>query len=98
MERRGEPRDPPAGQGPRARGPSADRARAAADTTFSFDIPATTLARALPLVAEQSGVVVGMPGRLPRVRTLERHRLRFALIDAVEQAAQRASELTGSDA
>jgi len=31
------------------------------------------------------------------VRTLERHRLRFALIDAVEQAAQRASELSGED-
>ncbi len=32
------------------------------------------------------------------VRTLERHGLRFALIDAVEQAAQRASELNGGEA
>ncbi len=32
------------------------------------------------------------------VRTLERHRLRFALIDAVEQAAQRAFELSEEDA
>jgi pyrroline-5-carboxylate reductase len=31
------------------------------------------------------------------VRTLERHRLRFALIDAVEQASQRAAELSRED-
>lgn len=31
------------------------------------------------------------------VRTLERHRLRFAIIDAVEQAAARASELSRED-
>ncbi|HKI57006.1 MAG TPA: pyrroline-5-carboxylate reductase [Trueperaceae bacterium] len=32
------------------------------------------------------------------VRTLERHRLRFALIDAVEQASERAAELSREDA
>lgn len=31
------------------------------------------------------------------VRTLERHRLRFALIDAVEEAARRATELSRED-
>jgi pyrroline-5-carboxylate reductase len=31
------------------------------------------------------------------VRTLERHRLRFALIDAIEEATKRAGELRKED-
>jgi iron complex outermembrane receptor protein len=49
--------------------PRAEAATAGAEPAFRFDIPATTLDRALPQFAEQCGVSVGMSGALPRVRT-----------------------------
>jgi outer membrane receptor protein involved in Fe transport len=42
---------------------------AAPAASLRFDIPATTLDEALTRFATQSGISIGMPGNLPRVRT-----------------------------
>jgi outer membrane receptor protein involved in Fe transport len=44
-------------------------AEAAAETVFHFDIPAAALDEALTRFTDQTGISVGMTGRMPRVQT-----------------------------